>query len=97
MTVEYLMILAETDYVPLHDGAVKYMEEKGLWTPAYEARRQQNIDLFDAWEEEWDWAIDKADEQGIKVDPANPEWERFWREYSASTGLPPFQYFLGLD
>jgi hypothetical protein len=73
------------------------MEEKGLWTPAYEARRQQNIDLFDAWEEEWDWAIDKADEQGIKVDPANPEWERFWREYSASTGLPPFQYFLGLD
>jgi TRAP transporter TAXI family solute receptor len=97
MTRDYLMRLAEVDFVPLHDGAVKYMEELGLWTPAHEARRQQNVDLFAAWEEEWNWAIDKADEQGIKVDPANPEWERFWREYSASTGLSPFQYFLGLD
>jgi hypothetical protein len=97
MTIEYLMTLAEIDFVPLHDGAVQYLEEIGKWTPAHEARRQQNIDLFTNWEEEWNWAIDKADEMGMEVNPANEEWERFWSEYSASTGLPPFQYFLGLD
>ncbi|HEY87900.1 MAG TPA: TAXI family TRAP transporter solute-binding subunit [Dehalococcoidia bacterium] len=97
MTREYLMELAETDFVPLHDGAVKYLEEQGEWTPAHEARRQQNIDLFTNWSEAWETAVDMADEQGIAVDPANEDWVSFWAEQSASTGLPPFQYFLGLD
>jgi hypothetical protein len=83
--------------VPLHDGAVKYLEEQGEWTPAHEARRQQNIDLFNKWTEAWETAVDKADEQEITVDPANEDWVSFWAEQSASTGLPPFQYFLGLD
>jgi len=97
MTREYLMELAETDFVPLHDGAVKYLEEEGLWTAAHEARRQQNIELFAKWVEAYQTAIEMADEKELQVDPENEEWVQLWEEYSAGLGYPPFQYFLGLD
>jgi len=97
MTLEYLMTLAEIDFIPLHDGAVKYLEEKGLWTAAHEARRQQNINLLTKWVEAYQNAIDVADEKGLTIDPENEEWVKLWMDYSASLGYPPFQYFLGLD
>jgi TRAP transporter TAXI family solute receptor len=98
MTIENLVWLAEHEFVPLHEGTQRYLEEKGLWTAAHDARWQQNIDLFTKWVEAYQTAIDMADEKGLKVDPENEEWVQFWMEYSAGTGLPPFQYFVqGLD
>ena len=97
MTLETLVKLAETDFIPLHDGTVKYLEEKGLWTTAHEARRQQNIELLTKWVEAYETAIDMAAEQGINIDPENEEWVQLWMDYSAGLGYPSFQYFLGLD
>jgi hypothetical protein len=94
MTVENLVLLAEMEFVPLHDGAVKYLEELGLWTDDHETRRQQNIDLLDRYEQAYVEALDLADDQGIEVDPANEEWLELWDSYREDEGLPKFKLFV---
>jgi len=88
---------SERDFVPLHDGVIKYLKEKGLWTDAHEKRHQQNVELIDRYIEAYQTAIDLADTKGIKVDPTNEEWVSLWTNYKSELGLPPFLYFLGLD
>jgi len=95
MTVDNLMELAETSYVPLHDGAVRYFEEIGRWTPAHEARRQQNIDLITRYIETFQACIDTADEREITVDPTNEEWLELWE--NAKKQLPKLKLFIGID
>jgi len=95
MTIDFLMRVAETHFQPLHEGTVRYLEELGLWTPAHEARRQQNIDLINRWVEAYQATIDMADERGIEVTPENEEWLELWDSYKE--GLPVFKWFLGLD
>ena len=95
ITIDNLMFLAETDCLPLHDGTVRYLEEIGRWTPAHEARRQQNIDLITRYVEAYRAAIDMADEKGIKIDLENEEWVELWN--NCKKDLPRFKYFIGLD
>ncbi len=95
MTIDNIMIVAETSFQPLHEGTVRYLEELGRWTSAHETRRQQNIDLIDRWEEAYHAAIGIADERGIKVTPENEEWLELWGSYKED--LPVFNWFLSLD
>jgi len=98
MTVDNVLVTAETDFIPLHDGTVKYLEELGKWTPKHEARRQENIELIERYVVAFDEAIDMADEQKIKVDPENEEWIELWQNHVKSLNLPHFKKFLtGLD
>jgi hypothetical protein len=97
MTIETTMAIAETDFVPLHDGVAKYLQEKGIWTAAHEARRQQNIDLITRYIEAYQTAIDMADAEGIRIDPQNEEWIELWENYKKELGLPKFKKFQGLD
>jgi len=94
MTIENIMTLAETSFMPIHAGTAKYLEEKGLWTPAHEARRQQNIDLIDKYIEAHQTAIALADEQKIAVDPANEEWTELWENYRKGLNLPEYTMFV---
>jgi hypothetical protein len=92
------MYLGEHNFKPLHDGTVRYLEEKGLWTQAHEARRQANIALLDRWIEAYQEAIDMADDAGIAIDPGNEEWMELWENYKEELGLPRFDVFPeGLD
>jgi len=94
MTIENIMVIAETSFMPIHAGTVKYLEEKGLWTPAHEARRQQNIDLIDRYIEAHKTAIAMADKKGITVDPANEEWDELWENYKKELELPEYVMFV---
>ena len=91
------MNVVETWYVPVHDGLIKYLKEKGLWTAAHDARQEQNIELITRYVDAFHEAIDMADEQGIMVDPANEEWMELWANYKKELGLPKFRMFAGLD
>ncbi len=81
MTVENLMSLAETHYIPIHEGVVKYLKELGMWTPAAEARLRYNTDLLDAYIKAWNAAIALAGEKGIEVNPKNKVWIDLWFTY----------------
>jgi len=95
MTIDNLMDMAESNYEPIHDGTVRYLEEKGLWTEELEARRQFNIEQLDLWVKAYQSALDMADDKGIVVDPANEEWQEFWENYRAEKELPMLVYFQG--
>jgi len=95
MTFDNLMDVVETSYLPVHDGLIKYLKEKGVWTAAHDARQEQNIELITRYIDAYQAAIDKADEQGIMIDPDNEEWMELWANYKKD--LPPFKMFLGLD
>jgi len=95
ITLENVMWLAEHNFKPLHDGTVRYLEEKGLWTEAHEARRQANFDLLDIWIAAYKEAIALAKEQELTIDPGNEEWIEFWNNFKAD--LPRFKMFPGLD
>ncbi len=97
MTLDNTMRIMETSFIPAHEGLVRYLTELGKWTPAHEARNQQNIALLNRYVEAYQEAMDMADEQGILVDPENEEWTELWENYKQELGLPHFKLFVGLE
>lgn len=68
-------------YMPVHDGTVKYMKEKGLWTAADDKRNQYYIKLTNMYIEAFKSAVAKADQQKIEVAADNKIWLDFWENY----------------
>jgi len=95
MTIDSVLLIAETSFIPLHRGVVRYLKEIGRWTPAHEARWQKNLALITEYVEGYQAAIDLADEKGIEVDPRNQEWLDLW--YSHRDTLSPLKEYTGLD
>jgi len=97
MTLENLIKTAEHNYEPIHDGAVKYLEEKGLWTPELEAKRQYNIEQLTLWVDGYQDAITLADERGLTINENNADWQKFWDDYKRDNNLPLLSYDQSAD
>jgi len=97
MSIDVLMTLMETHFVPAHDGLIRYLKEKGLWTAAHDARQAQNVELITRYCEAYQEAMDMADEQDIDVTPTNEEWLELWENYKQELKLPLATMFLGLE
>jgi len=97
MTIDNLMVLAETSFLPIHEGTVRYLKEVGMWTDANETRQQQNIDLLTKWVDAYQTAIEMADDKGIPVSAESDAWFELWTEYRDSLSYPSFKAFTGLD
>jgi len=95
MTLDTAMDILETCFIPAHDGLIKYLKEKGLWTAAHDARQAQNVELITRWVEAYQATIDMADDQGIVVSPENEEWMELWENQKKD--LPRFKMFIGLE
>jgi TRAP transporter TAXI family solute receptor len=93
MTAEVMTELAESDFIPVHEGTIRYLKEKGLWTTAHEARNQLNIDNLTKWVDAYAAAIDLADEKEILVHPTNDEWMTLWEDYKNGLALPTLKMF----
>jgi hypothetical protein len=93
MTIDNLIDLATFNYEPIHDGAVRYLEELGRWTPELEAKRQNNIELMKLWVDAYQTAINEADAKDIAINPDNEEWQAYWENYRAEKDLPLLVYF----
>jgi hypothetical protein len=88
MTVDNLMLLATQNWVPLHDGSVKYLKEIGKWSDALEKSRQAKIAAVDKWVKGYADAIKQAEAKGITVDGKNEAWVNFWADYKKANNLP---------
>lgn len=88
MSVASLVSFLDAGHLqPLHDGAIRYLTEKGLWTDAYQARQdglvalaQERVALYQA-------AIAAAGAAGIDVSPENAAWMEFWAGFKADNGI----------
>jgi hypothetical protein len=74
-------------FIPIHDGTVKYLKEKGMWTADDTTMRDWSIELQDRYIEAYEAAIATADEKGIKVRPDNEEWVELWESYKTNIPL----------
>ena len=95
MTLDTLMQGLGTTFVPVHEGLIKYLKEKGLWTEAHDARQKANLELLNRYTKAYQAALAKADEREIKVDPLNNDWLTLWESFK--TEFPPLRLFLGIE
>ncbi len=69
---------------PWHDGAIRYLKEKGIWTAEHQAWQDQRMARLKKVQAGW---ADARKKFGSKGDEA---WPKFWEEYRVKTlGLAP--------
>jgi len=89
-SLESLRFIVENMAVPLHPGTVRYLREKGLWTPEMERRQQAAVRLVDQYVTLYERAVELARARRISTDPASEAWQRFWRDFLAQNRVPRF-------
>ena len=75
-------------YFPLHDGVVKYLKEKGVWSEAFEKRQQYNLKVFNGYSEGYKKTLAAAQSKNIPIDPGNAQWVDLWENYKKENKLP---------
>ena len=63
--------------LPHHDGTVRYLKEKGIWTPAHEERNQQLIRRGETLRQGWQEVVENTPEDRLKE-----TWEQ-WKKDNA--------------
>ena len=74
-------------YIPIHEGAIRYLKEIGIWTEKDDKVQKENIKILDNYIKTYQAAIAEAESKKIKVDPINKEWMSFWS--ARREPLPP--------
>lgn len=79
--------LADTSgcYYPYHDGVVKLLKEKGVWTDQLEKFQQEQLAAEQKRMALWKVAQKEASEKKIRV--GSPEWSKFWWARLIEAGL----------
>jgi hypothetical protein len=75
------------NYVPVHDGVIRYLKEKGKWTVADTAWNDKNKELVTRYVKTYQAAIAAADQKNIKVAPDNKDWVALWESYKKDFAL----------
>ena len=93
ITQDNLMILARWHWAPVHEGVVKYLKEKNVWTDKYQQRWQANVDNLTAWGKAYQDAMALAKSRGVPIDPENQAWMDLWNNYAKEQKLVPINYW----
>jgi hypothetical protein len=72
---------------PLHEGTIRYMKEKNLWKPSYQARQDKIVALAQARVKAYKAALEMATEKGLSTVPGNKDWVALWANYRKEHGL----------
>ncbi|MFG1496300.1 TAXI family TRAP transporter solute-binding subunit [Saccharospirillum sp. HFRX-1] len=65
---------------PLHEGAIRYLQEKGLWTDAFQRRQDQLVAMAQQREALYKETMAEARAEGMTVSPADEDWMAFWMQ-----------------
>jgi uncharacterized protein len=89
MSIDNLVAFLEAGALqPLHEGVIRYLEEKGLWKEEYQRRQDQLVEMTQAQVAGYQAAMEAAAAEGLSIDPENQQWHEFWASYRAENGLP---------
>jgi TRAP transporter TAXI family solute receptor len=78
---ENLDLARQMNYLPVHDGTIRYLKEKGKWHPADTAWNDKNKELLARYVKAYKAAIAAADEKNIKIAPDNKDWVVLWESF----------------
>ncbi|PQO22631.1 hypothetical protein C2I36_12170 [Rhodobacteraceae bacterium WD3A24] len=100
LSVDNLVAFLETGALqPLHEGTIRYLEEEGLWTEAFQQRQDQLVEMAQERVALFDEAVAAARDEGLSIGPGNEAWVEFWTEFRTEhSGPEPYgQRVLALD
>jgi TRAP transporter TAXI family solute receptor len=72
---------------PLHEGAIRYLKDKGIWTDAYQARQDKLVALATARVTLWQATLAEAKTKGIAVSPDSAEFAKIWKQKRTDAGI----------
>jgi len=72
---------------PLHEGTIRYLKEKNLWKPQYQARHDKIVALAQARVKGYKAALEMATEKGMSTVPGNKDWVALWANYRKEHGM----------
>lgn len=81
------LFLDEGALQPLHEGTIRYLKEKGVWTDKHQVRQDKLVALAKARAQAYAEAVAEAQKQGLKVEPGNEAWMKFWTDFRAKRGM----------
>jgi len=88
MTVDNLVVFLDSGALqPLHDGAIRYLKEKGRWKPVHQARQDKLLALATKRIGGYKAAVAAAKAAGLRIDPGNADWVKSWADYRAKNGM----------
>ena len=88
MSVESLRTFVDAGALqPLHEGAIRYLKEKGIWTDEHQARQDALVKLATDRVALWQSTIAEADAQGIEVSPESEDFKVLWEKAKADAGV----------
>ncbi|MDB2449054.1 TAXI family TRAP transporter solute-binding subunit [bacterium] len=65
---------------PLHPGTIRYLQEKGLWSDAFQHRQDQLVDMAQQREALYKETMAAARAEDMTLSPDNEQWMAFWRQ-----------------
>ena len=71
---------------PLHEGTIRYLKEKKLWKPAYQARQDKIVALATKRVALYKEALEAATDKGLSTVPGNKQWLALWDEFRKKNG-----------
>jgi uncharacterized protein len=71
---------------PLHEGTIKYLQEKKLWKQQYQERQDKLVALAKKRVALYKEALEAATEKGLSTVPGNKEWVAMWTEVRKKGG-----------
>jgi len=88
MTVASLVEFLEKGALqPIHEGTIRYLTEKQLWKPAFQARQDKLLALARRRVDGFKAAVAAAKSAGLRIDPGNADWVKSWADYRAKNGM----------
>lgn len=88
MTLKGFREALDIAFAPVHVGTIRYLKEKGMWSPADDARQKYNLWLNESYIKAYTTALNTAKQKGLKPTPDNKAWVQLWRDYKKNSGLP---------
>ncbi|WP_238366454.1 TAXI family TRAP transporter solute-binding subunit [Mesobacterium pallidum] len=84
---------------PIHDGAIRYLKEKGVWTEAHQARQDKLVELAEARVALWQETLAEAKDKGIDVAPDSEAFAELWhaKRDAASGGKTYGELVLSIE
>jgi len=76
---------------PVHEGAIKYLKEIGIWTAVDDTQNNAAIASLNRYVDAYQKAITMADDKKIHIDPGNKDWISLWESYKKELGLPAYK------
>jgi len=90
MDIANVIECLKTTCLPVHEGTIRFLKERGLWTPDHDRRQATNLAMIDAYIKAYPEVIKLAESKGIKIDPTNKAWIDLWEGYKREKHLPRF-------